>query len=318
VSALWREVAASGWVAAVAGADGHCTGAAAVLFAELGRAACPLPLLGSWLLAGGLGGAPATLRDSLLAAVAAGEAVPAVALGEASDRGGGAAVLERGDVGATIRGRLRFVEGAPLASHLLISVEPGPCLAVIEAAGAGVVLRPTPGMAVPALADVELDRVTPVAAWEVAAAEVSDLVLLGRLACSARALGAAQRAFELATEHARTRQQFGSPIGRFQAVQHRLADCLTLLDASRLLTSRAATSRDVGAPTWRHEVAAATAFAGPSLRRIVREVQHVLAGVGYIEEHEAPRHFRRVYADTLRFGGAQAGRAELAAFLLDR
>jgi alkylation response protein AidB-like acyl-CoA dehydrogenase len=146
---------------------------------------------------------------------------------------------------------------------------------------------------------------------------LTDMQGLLRLGCIARALGAAGRSFELAVDHARTRQQFGSPIGHFQAVQHRLSDGAIALDASRLLLRRAAAARDSGEPRWRDAADAACAYAAPALRRVTRDAQHVLAGVGYMEEHEAPRHFRRVFADTVRFGGAAAARARLGAASLE-
>ncbi len=58
------------------------------------------------------------------------------------------------------------------------------------------------------------------------------------------------------------------------------------------------------------------AFAGPALRRVSLETQHTFGAIGYAEEHEAPRHFRRVHADLTRFGGVSRARAELADFLL--
>jgi len=316
LASLWSEATTLGW--ADLGRPGSEGGMAAalVVLEEVGRAACPLPVLGSLLAVRAVGSAPN--EEELSGALPAGTF--AAALGEETGERGAGGATTRTDDDRTqfrIRGRLRFVEGMPLCSRLLVLARPGPLLAVVDAAASEVSATPTPGLAVPELYDVVLDNVAALAAWEVDAGVVRDLALTGRLACTARALGAAQRSFDLAMEHARTRHQFGSPIGRFQAVQHRLADCLTLLDGSRLLVERAGRARDAGRPSWRSDAAAATAFAAPALRRVVREAQHVLAGVGYIEEHEAPRHFRRVHADTLRFGGAAAGRAELAGATLD-
>jgi 3-oxo-4-pregnene-20-carboxyl-CoA dehydrogenase beta subunit len=319
VARMWDEAVAQGWVdPGAAGADagsGAGTAALLVVVEELGRAACPLPLVDTALVA-----APA------LAAAPPGVAPPphlpppalAVALGDAGgERGGGAVEVRDAGNGAAVSGRVRFVEGLPLARRLLVVGHPGPQVALVDLDAPRVTVTATPGLAVPAQADITVGAVS-AAAWEVGDATVAEMARLGRLGCSARALGAATRAFDLALEHARTRQQFGSPIGRFQAIQHRLADCGILLDATRLLIDRAGRSRDQGRAGWPDDAAAAAAFAGPSLRRVAREAQHVLAGVGYIEEHEAPRHFRRVHADTLRYGGAAAGRAGLAGALLDR
>ena len=139
---------------------------------------------------------------------------------------------------------------------------------------------------------------------------------MARLACAGRALGAAQRGFELSVEHAKVRKQFGQLIGQFQAVQHKLADNLINLDGARLALDAAAEARDRGNPDWRVFAAAALAFAGPALREVTIQTHRALGAIGYAEEHEAPRHFRRVHADLARFGGVSRARAELADHLL--
>jgi alkylation response protein AidB-like acyl-CoA dehydrogenase len=99
-------------------------------------------------------------------------------------------------------------------------------------------------------------------------------------------------------------------------VQHKLANCLISLDGARLALDTAAAARDDGNPDWRVFAAAALAFAGPALRTVSIETHRALGAIGYAEEHEAPRHFRRVHADLARFGGVSRARAELADFLL--
>jgi acyl-CoA dehydrogenase len=120
----------------------------------------------------------------------------------------------------------------------------------------------------------------------------------------------------MAVEHAKVRKQFGQLIGQFQAVQHKLADCLTSLDGARLTIESAADARDGGNPDWRFFAASALAFAGPALREVSIQTHRALGAIGYAEEHEAPRHFRRVHADLARFGGAPRARAELADLVL--
>ena len=96
---------------------------------------------------------------------------------------------------------------------------------------------------------------------------LADIALVARLGCAGRALGAAERAFELAVDHAKVRKQFGQLIGQFQAVQHKLANCLISLDGARLTLEAAAEARDNGNPDWRVFAASALAFAGPALAR---------------------------------------------------
>jgi alkylation response protein AidB-like acyl-CoA dehydrogenase len=151
---------------------------------------------------------------------------------------------------------------------------------------------------------------------ELPAASLADAALAARLACAARALGAAQRAFDLAVEHAKVRKQFGQLIGSFQAIQHKLANSLINLEGSRLTLEQAAISHDRGMSDWKVFAASALAFAGPALREVAIQNHRALGAIGYAEEHEAPRHFRRVHADVARFGGVHVPRAALAEYLL--
>ena len=73
-------------------------------------------------------------------------------------------------------------------------------------------------------------------------------------------------------------------------------------------------AHDTGHPQRRVSVDAALAFAGPVLRQVLLESHHTPGAIGYSEEHEVPRHFRRVHADVVRCGGV--ARAALADFLL--
>ncbi|WP_454652562.1 acyl-CoA dehydrogenase family protein [Bradyrhizobium liaoningense] len=146
---------------------------------------------------------------------------------------------------------------------------------------------------------------------------LSDLRSIARLALLARAHGAARHAFELAVAYAGERQQFGQPIGRFQAIQHKLANCFIDLEGVRLVLRHAAKLRDESDDDWRYFSDCAMAFAGPSLRRVSLETQHTFGAIGYAEEHEAPQHFKRVHLDTIALGGAAHARRSLAAHLFD-
>jgi alkylation response protein AidB-like acyl-CoA dehydrogenase len=142
-------------------------------------------------------------------------------------------------------------------------------------------------------------------------------MLEGKLALTARAYGAARRAFDLAVDYAKERQQFGQPIGKFQAIQHKLANSLIALEGIRLSLDQAAHLHDRGDQNWRYFSDAAVAFAGDALRRVSLETQHTFGAIGYAEEHEAPRHFKRVHLDTIALGGPADARRRVAAFLLD-
>ena len=121
----------------------------------------------------------------------------------------------------------------------------------------------------------------------------------------------------LAVDYAKQRQQFGQAIGKFQAIQHKLANSLIALEGVGLTLDHAAHLHDRGDRNWRYFADAAVAFAGDALRRVSLETQHAFGAIGYADEHEAPRHFKRVHLDTIALGGITDARRRIASFLLD-
>jgi alkylation response protein AidB-like acyl-CoA dehydrogenase len=282
---------------------------------ELGRSACPAPMIGTVLANLALRGEQRTSREAaaLRGALHAGDATVSFVPGAFDgDPNAGALTLAAG----RLDGHAAFVEGAGDATHFLALAEPGPVMVIVPHGAAGVSLSETPGLAVPPLAAVRFDRVQ-AATIPIPRELAEDLGRIASLALSARALGAASRGFELAVSYAKERRQFGQPIGRFQALQHKLANSLIALDAARLLLDNAARAYDAGSADWRICAAAARAYAGPALRQVSLETQHSFGAIGLSEEHEAPRHFRRAHADLARHGGVRRAREELARALLD-
>ena len=283
-----------------------------LVFEELGRAACPAPLLGAVGANLALATQPSNSARALIEELHQGNATIALALGAFDGDPAAGVVAVRGD---TLQGKLSFVEGAQTATHLVIFTASPAGVAVVAADAHGVTMQATPGLAVPPFCELTLENAA--AQWLAMSREtLTDIALVARLACAGRALGAAQRAFDLAVDHAKVRKQFGQFVGQFQAVQHKLANCLISLDGARLALDTAAGARDNGNPDWQVFAASALAFAGPALRTVSIETHRTFGAIGYAEEHEVPRHFRRVHADLARFGGVQRARAELAEYLL--
>ncbi|RQH05037.1 acyl-CoA dehydrogenase [Paraburkholderia dinghuensis] len=283
---------------------------ALVVLQELGRAACPAAVreavLTNWLLDS------AGADSALASAVHEGQASLAVVFG-AGDQSGG---LWLSVAGGKLNGEAGGVEGMAAATHLVVLSDDVAGFAIVERDSPGVSHELTPGLAVPSFARVRFDDV-PATLIPLPDQARRDVELLSRLCLLARALGAAERGFELAVDHAKQRHQFGQPIGRFQAIQHKLADALTELDGSRLTLAHASEAFDLGVDHWRYFACAAFAYASPALRQVTLETHHVLGAIGYAEEHEAPRHFRRAHADLIRHGGVRSARAELAEALID-
>ncbi|UTW64404.1 acyl-CoA dehydrogenase [bacterium SCSIO 12741] len=113
----------------------------------------------------------------------------------------------------------------------------------------------------------------------------------GRIGIAAQALGIAQGAFELATAYAKERKAFGKEIGKHQAIQFKLADMATSIEAARLLVYRAAWMKDQGLP-YGHASAMAKLFASQVAMEVTVEAVQVHGGYGYVKEYHVERLMR--------------------------
>jgi alkylation response protein AidB-like acyl-CoA dehydrogenase len=115
----------------------------------------------------------------------------------------------------------------------------------------------------------------------------------GRISIASLALGLAQGAFDLSLEYAKSREQFGKPIGKFQAIQWMLADMATEIDAARLLTYRSCWLKDQGEKTT-IESAMAKMYASEVGMRTATKAIQIHGGYGYTKEYAVERIFRDV------------------------
>ncbi len=113
----------------------------------------------------------------------------------------------------------------------------------------------------------------------------------GRISVAAMAVGLAQGAYDLAAAYAQKREQFSRPIARFQAVQFRLADMATEIEAARNLVYKAAWVKDQGRPFGR-EAAIAKLYSGEMSNRVVNWALQVHGGYGYMDEFAISRLYR--------------------------
>ncbi len=113
----------------------------------------------------------------------------------------------------------------------------------------------------------------------------------GRISVAAMGVGLAQGAYDVASEYARQRQQFGTPIAKFQAIQFQLADLATEIEAGRHLVHKAAWLKDQGRPFAR-EAAMAKLFTGELSNRAVNSALQIHGGYGFMEESPVARLYR--------------------------
>jgi len=273
---LWTECAALGWL----GVGELGAGFEVMLCRELGRHLAPGPFLPNVLAAH--------------AATVIGDAELAKRLVEGSAR---AAVAHRWDDG------LQVLHG-PGADVVLVAVDGGLSLVGMDAVGS--------------LEDVTpLDPATPVARaagreWQGRrVADAQELIARATLLPAAFLCGIAEATRDQAAEHARTRQQFGQPIGAFQAVKHRCADMATRAEAAWAQTCFAAAALDGGRDDGGTSAAAAKVVALLAARQNAADNIQVHGGMGFTAEHDAHLFVKRTHVWETALGGRQAQLARL-------
>ncbi|MFJ3212569.1 acyl-CoA dehydrogenase family protein [Streptomyces flaveolus] len=282
---LWDAAAHQGWFEL--GTDG-ALGAATAAVRELGRVACPLPLLDAFVAA------RLFSQDSNLANKIASGEVRVVAVA--------------GDDTAT---ETRYADAAGQATHLLF----------VPAAGGTAVLRSvesttqTEGLAAPAW--VIASAGDAVATAEITREEADEAIVLLRLQLAVRALAAAERAHEMAVEHAQERRQFGKVIGSFGAVQQRTATCQIDISAGNLLLADAVRAFEQGSDDRLLTAELAVEHVRTAAPRVQLGAHHTLAAIGYFEEHDAPWLFRRVHGDVVRMQTLTRAAGDVADLLVE-
>jgi alkylation response protein AidB-like acyl-CoA dehydrogenase len=137
----------------------------------------------------------------------------------------------------------------------------------------------------------------------------------GRIGIAAQALGIAQAAYDVAREYAKERRTFGKPIAEHQAIQQKLADMSTEIDAARLLVYRAAWRKEQGLPHT-EEGAKAKLFASEMARRQTGEAIQILGGYGYTKEFPVERFYRDAKITEIYEGTSEIQRLVIARSIL--
>jgi alkylation response protein AidB-like acyl-CoA dehydrogenase len=139
----------------------------------------------------------------------------------------------------------------------------------------------------------------------------------GRISIAALSIGTAQGAYDAALRYAKLRKQFGRPISEFQAIQHKLVDMATGIEASRLLTYRAAWKKDRGERVTK-ESAMAKLFASETAVRVCDEALQIHGGYGFIKDYPVEKFYRDVKLCTIGEGTSEIQRLVIARQLLGR
>jgi alkylation response protein AidB-like acyl-CoA dehydrogenase len=318
--ATWKEMAQLGWLGLSlpedAGGAGLGMVETAILLEELGRAAYPGPYAPTMLAATAIerAGAPAQ-RARWLPAIAGGATRATVALLEREldwDPAATTTRAERTGDGWRLSGLKEFVPWAHVADILLVPARApeGVTLFVVESGAAGVRLVPRPGMDLALRqATVVLDGVTLGAEAQLGAADAGTplleaLVRRAAVGAAAEMLGAARRCLEMSVEYAKVREQFGQPIGSFQAIRHRCAEMLLAVENSHAATYYAAWALDAGSEDQEVAASVAKAYVGEAARSVCGDAIQVHGGIGFTWEYDLHLYFKRAKALEPMYGDA--------------
>ena len=285
---LWAELGRQGWLAAAAPGGGAAD--LAVLATELGRARVPTPL--HHLVEASWTGAPAAAACCLAARV----------------------VVTRE---LLVDGVARYVAYADSASTLVVVAEgaEGPSLVAVAMDAPGVTVRTRPSLAGDRQAEVRLDHVlvrpeAVIARGQEALDRVTRARRMSTLSRGAEAVGASAALVERTAAHAASRHQFGGPIGRLQAVQHRCADMVIDHLAALGAVEDAASALDAGRD-GDVELAAAAALVASSCLRVADSAHRVWGGTGYLVDAGIHRWTRLLRGTAAQLGGVHASRLAL-------
>jgi len=259
------------------------------------------------------------IRQSMLPRLAEGKVFFAFGLSENGSGSDAASLrtsaIEQGD-DFVINGTKMWISGAIQASYIMAACRTGKeegkhdgiSLILIPADDPGVTINPIDLLGGHMIRTCEINLVDVLVPKAMLVGELHRgwSRLLGvlskeRIALSAICIGAAQAVVNQALSYAKERHQFGKPISAFQAVNHKLVEMQTLVDASRLLMLRAARLLDKGLPCGR-ESSEAKFFAADAYMRIAMEGIQIMGANGYSMEYAMQRHFREAKMFQI-FGG---------------
>jgi alkylation response protein AidB-like acyl-CoA dehydrogenase len=147
--------------------------------------------------------------------------------------------------------------------------------------------------------------------------QMMDALEVGRVNVAARGVGIAQRALELALRYSQERKAFGKPIAKHQAIQFKLADMATKIEAARLLTLKAARMKDAGQRSDL-EAGMAKLFASETGKEVVEEAFRIHGGYGYSKEYEIERLYRDAPLLLIGEGTSEIQRMVIGKKLLER
>ncbi|MFO0687797.1 MAG: acyl-CoA dehydrogenase family protein [Myxococcota bacterium] len=308
---LWKQLGEQGLIGILIpealGGGGQTLLEAAILHEELGRALAPAPHLESAVLAAGaiLRAGSAEQQRAWIPRIASGEAILTPAWleprGSFAAKGVQLAAVKDGD-GFRLSGTKMHVTFARAATRLVVLARTGQGetdvdLFLVDPQAAGVTLSQRRNLGSQSTYRVDFEGVRVSEKDRIGAAGSGwktwqDVMLDGCVLAAAQAAGGARRALEMTVDYAKTRHQFGKPLGAFQSISHYLADAATQIEGGSTLVYEAAWSRSVGKDVSRL-APLAKLFMCHAFRDATATCQQIWGGVGFTIEYDIQLYFRR-------------------------
>jgi alkylation response protein AidB-like acyl-CoA dehydrogenase len=324
---VWRQASAQLGLPGIAvpeeyGGAGFSFAEQAIVLEELGAALFTGPYLASAVLAATalLASDDEEAKKDLLPGIAAGETIATLAFTEDDGSWDPAAVrlaAARHGTSWLLDGHKSFVLGGHAADLVLAVATTDAGLSLFAVAGPadGLTRRALPALdQTRGLARLTFDRTPARLVGEPGAARaLLDRTLdVAAVALAAEQLGGAQRALDMAVEYAKVRQQFGRPIGSFQAIKHRCADLLLEVESLRSAVGYAAAAVAAGSTEVPVLASLLKAYASEVYSHVAGENIQIHGGIGFTWEHDAHLYLKRAKASELFLGDASYHRARLA------
>jgi alkylation response protein AidB-like acyl-CoA dehydrogenase len=332
---FWKKLVGLGWPGLLIpeqyGGQGGSFLDMTVIVEEAGKALLPGPLFTQALLAVPitLEGGSDQLKKDILPRMAKGEFIGTVAIAEAPGRFDADGIQLKATKSGSdyvLNGEKFFVPDAHVANGMCVAARTG------GSGEKGITLLLVPsdskGLTVTQLKTVDMTRrlchvkFENVKAGGVLGKADEGWPILRRAmevataALSTELVGTAQKALDLSVEYAKTRVQFGKPIGSFQAVKHKCVDMMVAVENARSLAYYAAWAVDTRAPEASTAVPMAKAYASDMAKTVTSEAIQVHGGIGFTWEHDMHLYHRRALAGEANLGNAPVHRETVARSLL--
>ena len=331
---VWNKMAELGWMGLIVpeeyGGAGLSLVDLVVVLEEMGKVVLPGPFFSTVAL-GGLcvqAAGSEEQKKALLPGMASGQTTLTLAVLEENARWDEASVnlsAEKNGAGYVLNGVKLFVSDAHVVDHIICAARTseGVTLFLLDRQQAGLGTRLLKTMdQTRKLCEVTLENVhagadtllgAPGQGWDC----LSRVLNQSKVALSAEMCGGAQQVLDMSVEYAKVREQFGRPIGSFQAIQHKCADMLVQVEGAKSATYYAAWAVANDAPDAALAAAMAKAYCSDAYRQVTSEGIQVHGGIGFTWEHDLHIYFKRAKGSEVTFGDATWNRELVAQHTLD-